>query len=163
MVAPYHGRFKVTQIQSASHDGLDLVGIDSKTIYCTVQGTVIRAGWENPQDHSQGWGLRVAVKETNSNRYFYFGHLSSIAVSVNQSVSVGTVLGIEGSTGYSTGSHLHYCARLNDSASQPLNISQISGIPNQIGIYDSGETPTPTPTEGNGFLVCLAGFFKKRK
>ena len=48
MNSPYMGRFTVTQAYSSAHDGLDLVGLDSKQIHSTVNGTVIHAGWENP-------------------------------------------------------------------------------------------------------------------
>lgn len=144
MVAPYRGHFRVTQIYNPpTHKGLDLVGIDSESIYSTINGTVMRSGWENPSDHSQGWGMRIAIKETGSNRWFYFGHLSSIAVVVNQVVTIGEYLGEEGNTGYSTGSHLHYESRYNDDSNQPLNISSISGIPNELGVYDAGGGPTP--------------------
>ena len=49
MNSPYMGRFTVTQAYSSAHDGLDLVGLDSKQIHSTVNGTVIHAGWEIPQ------------------------------------------------------------------------------------------------------------------
>ena len=55
MNSPYMGNFKVTQKYSDSHDGLDLVGKDSKEIHSTVNGIVEFAGWENPNNHSQGF------------------------------------------------------------------------------------------------------------
>ena len=51
---------------------------------------------------------------------------------------MGDVIGIEGSTGKSTGSHCHYCARGNGSKSQIKDICAISGIPNKLGTYDDG-------------------------
>ena len=48
MNSPYMGRFQITQAFTSEHDGLDLVGQDSKQIHSTVNGTVIHAGWENP-------------------------------------------------------------------------------------------------------------------
>ena len=138
MNSPYKSKFKVTQCyKGASHDGLDLVGITDKTIYSTVNGTVERAGWENPLNKSQGFGLYVRIKEQNSAARYYFGHLSQIKVKLGQAVKVGDVLGIEGSTGKSTGSHCHYCARTDASKLKPLDISKISGIPNKIGTYDN--------------------------
>ena len=53
-------------------------------------------------------------------------------------VKVTDVIGIEGSTGKSTGSHCHYECRLNDNKAQAQNISEISGIPNALGTYDDG-------------------------
>lgn len=46
MNSPYMGRFQITQAFTSEHDGLDLVGLDSKQIHSTVNGTVIHAGWE---------------------------------------------------------------------------------------------------------------------
>lgn len=164
MIAPYQGFFQVTQTYNPpTHRGLDLVGITSKNIYCTINGVVRRAGWENPNDHSQGWGIRLAIQESGSNRWFYFGHLSTYIVAVGQTVSVGQKIAVEGNTGHSTGSHLHYECRLNDDASQVQDISTISGIPNAIGTYDAGGTPTPG-SNGNGFSLAIAGYiFKKRR
>lgn len=69
---------------------------------------------------------------------YYFGHLSEVKVTVGQQVKITDVIGIEGSTGKSTGSHCHYCVRTNASKSQIKDISAISGIPNALGTYDDG-------------------------
>lgn len=146
MNAPYMGRFRVSQCYSAAHTGLDLVGIDSKEIHSTVSGIVVRAGWENDANHAQGFGQRVVIKRMGTDEYYYFGHLSEIRVQVGQSVKITDVIGVEGSTGYSTGSHCHYECRLNDTKAQYQDISKISGIPNAIGTYDDGYRATmPTP------------------
>ncbi len=138
MNSPYKSKFKVTQIYNGSaHDGLDLVGLDSKEIHSTVNGTVERAGWENPSDRKQGFGLYVRIKKDGSADRYYFGHLSKVNVKLGQKVKSGDVLGIEGNTGKSTGSHCHYCARTDASKAKLLNISKISGIPNKLGTYDN--------------------------
>ena len=106
MNSPYMGKFKVTQAYKGSvHDGLDLAGIDSKEIHSTVTGTVTFAGWENPDNHLQGFGKYVQIRQSGSEDYYYFGHLSEILVKVGQAVNVTDIIGIEGSTGRSTGSH----------------------------------------------------------
>lgn len=138
MNSPYMGKFRVSQTYSSSHTGLDLVGVDSKEIHATVAGKVIRAGWENDNDHSQGWGLRVVIQKSGTNQYYYYGHLSELKCSVGDTVKVTDIIGIEGNTGCSTGSHCHYECRLNDSKSEHQNISTISGIPNALGTYDDG-------------------------
>ena len=140
MNSPYMGKFHVTQTQHTEHDGLDLVGIDSKEIHSTVSGTVVFAGWENPQDKKQGFGQYVCIKGADGN-YYYFGHLSVINVEYGQAVKVTDVIGIEGSTGYSTGSHCHYCCRKQFARGNALDISAISGIPNALGTYDDGYRP----------------------
>lgn len=141
MNSPYMGRFRVSQQFSQNHTGLDLVGIDSKEIHSTVNGKVVRAGWENDANHKQGFGQRVVIQQSGTNKFFYFGHLSEIKVKAGDEVKVTDVIGIEGNTGYSTGSHCHYECRLDDTKARAQNISAISGIPNRIGTYDDGYKP----------------------
>ena len=110
MNSPYEGKFKITQtFKKAAHDGLDLVGIDSKDIHATATGKVVYAGWENSSNHSQGFGQYVVI--LSDNKYYHYGHLSQIRVKVGQQVKITDVIGVEGSTGNSTGSHCHYCIR----------------------------------------------------
>lgn len=152
MNSPYMGRFKVSQAyKGAAHDGLDLVGIDSKEIHATTTGEVVFAGWENPHNVYQGFGQYVVILADG--RYYHYGHLSEIMVSVGQQVRCTDVIGIEGSTGSSTGSHCHYCVRTSMSPGTALDVCAISGIPNdEWGIYDDGYRPqaqaqatTPAP------------------
>lgn len=145
MNSPYYKRFEVTQeYKGAAHDGLDLVGLDSKEIHATVNGVIHYAGWENPNNHLQGFGQYVCIKGTD-NRYYYYGHLSEIKCRIGDKVKITDVIGIEGSTGYSTGSHCHYCIRPQFCKGNSYNVSQISGIPNALGVYDDGyRLPTQT-------------------
>ena len=138
MNSPYMGKFQISQaFKGAAHDGLDLVGIDSKEIHATATGEVVFAGWENPSNHSQGFGQYVVI--LSGGRYYHYGHLSEIMVSVGQQVRCTDVIGIEGSTGRSTGSHCHYCVRTSMSPGTALDVCAISGIPNnEGGIYDDG-------------------------
>lgn len=138
MNSPYEGKFKITQtFKGATHDGLDLVGIDSKEIHATATGKVVRAGWENESDHSQGFGQYVAI--LSNGRYYHYGHLSEIRCKVGDQVKITDVIGIEGSTGNSTGSHCHYCIRTSLSPGTYLDVCEISGIPNVYGgTYDDG-------------------------
>lgn len=138
MNSPYYKRFEVTQeYKGAAHDGLDLVGLDSKEIHATVNGVIHYAGWENPNNHLQGFGQYVCIKGTD-NRYYYYGHLSEIKCRIGDKVKITDVIGIEGSTGNSTGSHCHYCIRPQFCKGNAFNVSQISGIPNALGVYDDG-------------------------
>ncbi|MDE6424610.1 MAG: M23 family metallopeptidase [Ruminococcus sp.] len=146
MNSPYMGKFQVTQeFKGQSHDGLDLVGLDSKEIHSTVNGTVHYAGWENSANHSQGFGQYVCIRSTDG-KFYYFGHLSEINVKAGDTVKITDVIGVEGNTGYSTGSHCHYCVRPQFSSGNALNISEISGIPNTLGVYDDGYTTTARKT-----------------
>lgn len=142
MNSPYNGDFKVTQTyKGKEHDGLDLVGIDSKTIHSTINGVVEYAGWENPYEHSQGFGQYVKIIDNVTGYDFYYGHLSKISVKVGQSVIIGDVIGTEGNTGYSTGPHCHYCIRKNGKGTH-INVSDFSGIPNKLGTYNDGFAPS---------------------
>ena len=99
MNSPYMGNFRVSQQYKTSHTGLDLVGVDSKEIHSTVNGVVDYAGWENNNNHSQGFGQYVVIKNNATGHYYYFGHMSEIRVKTGQAVKVTDVIGIEGSTG----------------------------------------------------------------
>lgn len=88
------------------------MGIGDKSIYCPVYGTVIRAGWECATLPKKGFGQRVVVRIGSTAYYMYFGHLSKINVAVGQKLKPGDLIGVEGSTGHSTGSHLHWEIRM---------------------------------------------------
>lgn len=96
----------------AMHTGLDFRGTTGEPIHATAAGTVTVAGWSggygNMVEIDHGYGL--------STRY---GHLSQIDVTVGQNVRVGQVIGRLGSTGRSTGPHLHYETRINGEAVDP--------------------------------------------
>ena len=120
LISPYKGTFRVSQAyrnlraNGTYHQGYDLVGIGDKSIYCPVYGTVIRAGWECATLPKKGFGQRVVVRIGSTAYYMYFGHLSKINVAVGQKLKPGDLIGVEGSTGHSTGSHLHWEIRIND-------------------------------------------------
>lgn len=139
MNSPYMGKFQVTQeFKGADHDGLDLVGLHDKEVHSTVTGTVRYAGWENSKNHAQGFGQYVCVRSDADGYYYYFGHLSELKVKTGDKVKITDVIGIEGNTGYSFGSHCHYCVRKNYSKGNFLDVCEISGIPNKLGTYDDG-------------------------
>ena len=131
MNSPYMGNFKVTQeYKGATHDGLDLVGQDSKNIHSTVNGVVEYASWENSANHSQGFGQYVKIIDDVTGYGFYFGHLSSIKVKVGDRVKITDVIGVEGSTGNSTGSHLHYQVSegWNEGTQNPANYGNFQNV-----------------------------------
>ena len=138
MNSPYEGKFKITQtFKGSAHDGLDLVGIDSKEIHATATGRIVKAGWENEANHAQGFGQYVVILANG--RYYHYGHLSSIRCKVGDEVKITDVIGIEGSTGNSTGSHCHYCIRTSMSPGTYLDVCSLSQIPNILnGVYDDG-------------------------
>lgn len=157
MNSPYNGNFKVTQeYKGASHDGLDLVGIDSKEIHSTVNGVVEFAGWENSNNHSQGFGQYVKIIDNKTGYGFYYGHLSTIKVKAGQSVKITDVIGIEGNTGNSTGSHCHYCIRKNGKGTH-IDVSNYSGIPNKLGTYNDGYITNSSTTKTDTIELKVNG------
>lgn len=173
MNSPYMGNFKITQVQHANHDGLDLVGIDNKEIHATINGTVERAGWEDAGNAKQGFGLYVRIKKDGTEDRYYFGHMSEVCCKVGDHVNITDVIGIEGSTGNSSGSHCHYCCRGSASKEQVKDICAISGIPNAAGVYNDGYTGAykgPEPAEPaapaqpkNGVTMLRNGDWNVRK
>lgn len=98
---------------SEFHEGQDIAAPKGTPIAVTADGTVIFAGW------MRGYGQVVAVSH-GDNIATRYGHLSEIEVSVGQTLRRGEQLGCVGSTGRSTGSHLHYEVRVDDRPVNPL-------------------------------------------
>ena len=96
------------------HSGVDIGASYGATIIAADSGTVITAGWIS------GSGNCVVISHGNGVSTLY-GHMSSIAVSVGQSVSQGQTIGYVGSTGNSTGPHLHWEVTVNGVRQDPLN------------------------------------------
>ena len=161
MNSPYTGKFYISQGYTlGKHDGLDLVGQDSKEIHATISGTVHHAGWENPNNEKQGFGQYVCIYGRDG-LYYYYGHLSKICCKVGDSVKVTDVIGVEGSTGYSTGSHCHYEIRRTFKKDSPFNVvdvCSVSGIPNNPGgVYDDGYRPCANSEQKKHLKVMLDG------
>lgn len=96
------------------HKGIDIARPSNRTIKAADNGKVISAGWGG------GYGNKVEIDHGNGFRTLY-GHLASINVSVGQTVSQGQSIGIMGSTGDSTGVHLHFEVYKNGSLVNPLS------------------------------------------
>ncbi|MDR6942194.1 M23 family metallopeptidase [Mucilaginibacter pocheonensis] len=96
------------------HPGIDFKGKKGDAVKCTASGKVIFAGW------SSGYGKCIRIAHINSFETVY-GHLSRIKVKVGQQVNVGDEIGLVGSTGHSTGAHLHYEVRKNGRPINPVN------------------------------------------
>jgi murein DD-endopeptidase MepM/ murein hydrolase activator NlpD len=96
----------------AMHTGLDFRASTGDPVRATAYGKVVSSGW------SGGYGRMVEIDHGNglSTRY---GHLSEINVKVGEIVKIGQVIGAVGSTGRSTGPHLHYETRIDGDAVDP--------------------------------------------
>jgi murein DD-endopeptidase MepM/ murein hydrolase activator NlpD len=112
MSSPFGARMDPFLRGPAIHTGLDMRGDPGDPVRATAAGRVETAGWNG------GYGKMVEIDHGNqfSTRY---GHLSEIDVKVGQNVKAGDIIGKIGSTGRSTGPHLHYETRVNDEAVNP--------------------------------------------
>lgn len=88
------------------HDGYDL-DLWFEPVLSSAAGKVVRAGWYNALNHSAAYGLWVAIDHGNGMATAY-GHLSTLTVSVNQRVGTQWQIGTSGTSGSSTGPHLHF-------------------------------------------------------
>jgi murein DD-endopeptidase MepM/ murein hydrolase activator NlpD len=95
------------------HEGIDLGASYGTPISAAAAGVVIYAGWEG------GYGNLVVIDHGGGLATAY-GHQSQIAVATGQSVAQGQIIGYVGSTGHSTGPHLHFEVRVNGQAVDPL-------------------------------------------
>ena len=102
----------VTGAYQSTHTGLDIGASHGATIVASDGGTVTTAGVKG------GYGNCVMIDHGNG-YYTLYGHMSSIAVSVGQSVSKGDTVGYVGSTGVSTGPHCHFEIRVNGVCTDP--------------------------------------------
>lgn len=100
-VWPIGGR--ITQGFSWYHRGLDIATAFGTPVLAADSGTVEVAGWPD----NSGYGIRVVINHGNGYKTLY-GHMSKVLVSAGQAVSRGQQIGLEGSTGRSTGPHLHF-------------------------------------------------------
>ena len=94
------------------HSGLDIAKPKGANVYAVAPGRVVYAGWRG------GYGYTVIIAHT-ATRSTLYGHLSQILVSVGQDVKRGQVIAKVGSTGLSTGPHLHFEVRENGTPVNP--------------------------------------------
>lgn len=110
-VSPLEGSYVSTQYKagggmwsSGSHTGIDFHAGSGTSVRAVGLGVVVEAGWGG------AYGNNVVIKH-HDGTYTQYGHLSSLRVSVGQQVTPGQQIGLSGSTGNSSGPHLHFEAR----------------------------------------------------
>ena len=114
ITSKFGGRQSPGGIGSTNHKGVDIGTPMGTPVLAAKSGTVTSAGWNG------GYGKCIVINHGNGNSTLY-GHLSSINVSVNDKITQGQVIGYSGSTGNSTGPHLHFGIIENNSWVDPLN------------------------------------------
>lgn len=128
---PFRGR-------AAMHGGIDLAGPQGTPIYATADGLVARSEYNNG-----GYGNLVEINHGRGIETRY-AHLSRLIVRAGQRVKRGDLIGLMGSTGRSTGSHLHYEVRIDGRAVNPVPFMQSSNILLAL----QGRTGTPATALG---------------
>ncbi|MGE5375614.1 MAG: peptidoglycan DD-metalloendopeptidase family protein [Bacteroidota bacterium] len=101
---------------STNHWGIDIAGNEGEAVYATDAGVVVYAGWNN-----YGYGNMIMVDHGNNFQSLY-AHLSAINVGCGQSVGQGDVIGAIGTTGHSSGPHLHFEIRSLSSHVNPWDV-----------------------------------------
>jgi murein DD-endopeptidase MepM/ murein hydrolase activator NlpD len=96
------------------HKGIDIARPSNYTIKAADNGVVTFAGWDG------GYGKKIVINHKNGFKTVY-AHLNTINVSVGQTVSKGQKIGVMGSTGNSTGTHLHFEVYKNGALQNPLD------------------------------------------
>ena len=144
----FGGRYDPFSGGAAYHAGVDMAGQTGEPIRSAAPGTVIRAGWFG------GYGNCIEVDHGHglSTRY---GHLSRIQVRPGDHLAAGDQIGRMGSTGRSTGSHLHFEVRVDGRAVDPMPYLramptiaavQASAAPGAVGIGGPALVAPPAPT-----------------
>jgi murein DD-endopeptidase MepM/ murein hydrolase activator NlpD len=125
--------------EGAFHTGIDIATSQGDAVRAPADGTVIKAGM------GTGYGREVVVDHGHGMQTLY-AHLSGFAVIAGQDVRRGDILGYVGSSGHSTGPHLHYEVRIHDT---PVNPSKyLHTAARQLASTPS--VPTPTNVNSGG-------------
>jgi murein DD-endopeptidase MepM/ murein hydrolase activator NlpD len=107
--------YSFTRGFTSFHTGVDLAASVGTPVSAALGGTVIFQGWNN-------WGYGYLIVLAHGPITTVYGHLSEIYVGCGQSVGPGTVIGAVGSTGNSSGPHLHFEIRFNDIPTDPTTV-----------------------------------------
>lgn len=99
---------------SDNHSGIDIDGETGDPVWAAKSGVVTQAGYRG------SYGYCVMIDHGNGVSTLY-AHLSEVLISEGAQVDIGEVIGLEGSTGNSTGSHLHFEVQVNGTAVEPFN------------------------------------------
>lgn len=114
ITSPYGFRYHPIDGQYRFHNGVDLGAAAGTPIYATKSGTVTTA------TYASGYGNYVTINHGDGFSSLY-GHMTYYTVSYGQTVSQGEIIGYVGSTGYSTGNHLHFTLFYNGSTVNPMD------------------------------------------
>ena len=142
------------------HNGYDL-RMRFEPVLSAAAGTITRAGWYNAVNHSDSFGLWVSINHGNGFSTVY-GHLSALTVAVGEHVGVQWQIGTSGTTGSSTGPHLHFGTYYTSSwqATDPSGWQGSFADPNIVpdhNLWTQGTDSTPVPLLGGQGKTLVPG------
>lgn len=166
ILAPFDGYFWISSMydptgawsktRGGAHGGIDIIACTEKgirrtnaPIYSLCSGTVVHAGWENANNHSQGFGQYVSVQDSNGDKWYY-GHMSSVTVTTGQQVSVGTQLGCMGTTGSSTGDHTHF--EIRPSSGGTKDVAAFMNLPQKFDAFNTYNATSEVLSKGYPYV-----------
>ena len=114
--SPYGLRRLAHEAAARHHDGVDIAAPMGTSVYVASEGVVLRTGYD-----PDGYGRFIEVRHPNGMTTLY-GHLSRVDVASGTAVTNGERIGLVGSTGRSTGPHLHFEVRRNDRQINPVRV-----------------------------------------
>ncbi len=133
LVSVYGYRLDPFTGQPSNHGGYDLVSDGDKTVCAVADGKVMFSRMiTDKSNRTWEWGNYVAVRGDDGYLYYYC-HLAVREVTSGEIVRAGDIIGIEGTTGRSTGSHLHL--EIRNALGVAQNPEKIIGVPNIEGTY----------------------------
>ncbi|MBA4807566.1 M23 family metallopeptidase [Brevundimonas sp.] len=114
--SPFGLRKLAIEARARAHKGVDIAAPKGTSVFTAAEGRVVRTGYE-----AGGYGNFIEVRHPNGLSTVY-GHLSRIDVASGDAVTPGQRIGLVGSTGYSTGPHLHFEVRRNGGQVNPTKV-----------------------------------------
>lgn len=156
----FKGKYKITSHygnrvlngKPEFHKGVDLVGIDDKTVYAPCDG-IIGTSTRVYVGATAEWGNYIRLDSADGKYSIFMCHLKSRAVVKGQKVTKGQKLGVMGSTGKSTGPHTHFEVRYKGTSTS-INPSTVFVLPTKVGEYVSEPTQKELQT-GNDIVWQL--------
>jgi len=114
--SPFGWRMHPLTGKKEFHNGTDFACPEQTEVVAMADGQVIKVGYENEEDHGQGFGLRIIQKAKINKEifYLYYAHLSLTNVRINYFVKKGEEIALSGNTGFTSGAHLDVRVREND-------------------------------------------------
>lgn len=114
--SPFGLRRLAGEAAARHHAGVDIAAPMGSSVYASTEGVILRTGYD-----AGGYGRFIEMRHPNGMNTLY-GHLSRVDVVSGQAVAQGERIGLVGSTGRSTGPHLHFEVRRNDRQINPTRV-----------------------------------------